>query len=92
MVRFQNPIKDLFLMLHRHKIHRQQRVLSKFLMYYQQFASHVYCGAMGSVSEMASQQEKALCVLRSEVLSLQCSVIFLHGLKKNAPHKNNVTR
>jgi hypothetical protein len=23
---------------------------------------------------------------------LQCSVIFLHGLKKNAPHKNNVTR
>jgi hypothetical protein len=36
-------------------------------MRYQQFASHAYCGAAGPVSKMASQQEKAFCVLRSEV-------------------------
>ena len=41
--------------------------LSKFLMRYQQFASHAYCGAAGPVSKMASQQEKAFCVLRFEV-------------------------
>jgi hypothetical protein len=34
---------------------------------YQQFASHPYCGAAGSVSKMASQQEKAFCVLGFEV-------------------------
>ena len=28
---------------------------------------HAYCGAAGSVSKMASQQEKAFCVLRFEV-------------------------
>ena len=39
----------------------------KFLMRYQQFASHAYCGAAGSVSKMVSQQEKAFCVLRFEV-------------------------
>jgi hypothetical protein len=44
--------------------HRQQRQLSKFLVRYQQFASHAYCGAAGPVSKMASQQEKAFCVLR----------------------------
>ena len=38
------------------------RQLSKFLMRYQQFASHAYCGAAGPVSKMASQQEKGfLC-------------------------------
>jgi hypothetical protein len=37
------------------------------LMRYQQFASHAYCGAVGPVSKMASQQEKAFCVLRFEV-------------------------
>jgi hypothetical protein len=39
----------------------------QFLMCYQQFASHAYCGA---VSKMESQQEKASCVLRFEVSSL----------------------
>ena len=29
--------------------------------------SHAYCGAEGPVSKMASQQEKAFCVLRFEV-------------------------
>ena len=48
-------------------VHRQQRQLSKFLMRYQHFASHAYYGAAGPVSKMASQQEKAFCVLRFEV-------------------------
>ena len=47
--------RDLFLTLHGHNVHRQQRQLSKFLMRYQQFASHAYCGAAGPVSKMASQ-------------------------------------
>ena len=40
MVRFQKLIRNLFLTLHGHNIHRQQRQLSKFLTRYQQFASH----------------------------------------------------
>ena len=39
MVRFQK-IRNLLLTLHGHNLHRQQRKLSKFLMRYQQFASH----------------------------------------------------
>jgi hypothetical protein len=31
------------------------------------FASHAYCGAAGPVFKMASQQEKAFCVLGFEV-------------------------
>ena len=67
MVRFQELTRTLFLTLHGHNVHRQQRQLSKFLMRYQQFASHAYFGAAGPVSKMASQQEKAFCVLRFEV-------------------------
>jgi hypothetical protein len=52
-----------------------QRQLSKFLMRYQQFASHPYCGAAGPVSKMASQHEKTFCVLRFEVSR---SVITVH--------------
>jgi hypothetical protein len=67
MVRFQKLTRNLFLTLHGHNVHRQQRQLSKFLMRYQQFPSHAYCGAAGPVSKMASQQEKAFCVLRFKV-------------------------
>jgi hypothetical protein len=67
MVRFQKLINNPFLTLHGRNIHCQQRELSKFLMHYQQFASHAHCGAMGPVSKMASQQEKAFCVFRFEV-------------------------
>ena len=67
VVRFQKLTGNLFLTLHGHNLHRQQQLLSEFLMRYQQFASHAYCGAAGSVSKMASQQEKAFCVLRFEV-------------------------
>ena len=40
MVRFQKVTRNLFLTLHGHNLHRQQRKMSKFLMRYQQFASH----------------------------------------------------
>ena len=64
MGRFQKLTKNLFLALHGHNVHRQQRQLSKFLMRYQQFASHAYSGPL---SKMAPQQENAFCVLRFEV-------------------------
>ena len=67
MVRFQKLTRNLFLILHGHNVHRQQRQLSKFLMRCQQFASRAYRGAVGPVSKMAPQQEKAFCVLRFEV-------------------------
>jgi hypothetical protein len=44
------------------QLHRKQRQL--LLISYQQFTSHAYCGVDGPVSKMASQQEKAFCVLR----------------------------
>ena len=59
-----SKVNKKFLTLHGHNVHHQQRQLSKFLMRYQQFASRAYCGAAGPVSKMASQQEKAFCVLR----------------------------
>jgi hypothetical protein len=67
MAQFQKLTRNLFLTLHGHNIHRQRRQLSKFLMPYQQLASHAYCGAAGPVSKMASRHEKAFCVLRFEV-------------------------
>ena len=67
MVQFRKLTRNLFLTLHGQNVHRLQRQLSKFLMRYQQFASHAYCGAAGSVSKMAPQQVKAFCVLRFEV-------------------------
>ena len=54
MVRFQKSTRNLFLTLHGHNVHSQQRQMSKLLMRYQQFASHAYCGAAGPVSKMAS--------------------------------------
>ena len=67
MARFQKLTRNLFLTLHGHNVHRHQRQLPKFLIRYQQFASHAYCGAAGPVSKMASQQKKAFCVLYFEV-------------------------
>jgi len=64
IVRFQKLTRNSFLNLHGHNVHRQQRQLSKFLMGYQHFASHAYCGAAGTFSKMASLQEKVFCVLR----------------------------
>ena len=85
MVRFQKLTRNLFLTLHGHNVHRQQQQLSKFLMRYQQFVSHAYCGAAGPVSKMASQQEKAFFVLRFEVFrsarcvfSKPCTKVTLH--------------
>jgi len=86
MVRFQKLTRNLFLTLHGHNVHRQQQQLSKFLMRYQQFASHAYCSAAGPVSKMASQQEKAFCVLRFDVsrsvITVKCD--FRAWFKKDA--------
>jgi len=87
MVRFQKLTRNLFLTLHGHNVHRQQRQLSKFLMRYQQFASHAYCGAAEPVSKMASQQEKAFYVLRFEVSRSVITVQreFRVHFRKDAP-------
>ena len=44
-VQFQKLTRNVFLALHGHNAHRQQQQLSEFLMRWQQFASHAYCGA-----------------------------------------------
>jgi len=75
MVRFQKLTRNFFLTLYGNNLHHQQQQISKFLIRYQQFASHAYCGATGPVSKMVSQQEKAFCVLRFEVSR---SVITVH--------------
>jgi len=84
--------KNIFLTLHVHNVHRQQRQLSKFHMHYQQFASHAYCRPVRPVSKMALQQEKAFCVLRLEVsrsvITLQCE--YRAWFRKDAPHRNNI--
>ena len=90
MVGFRKLTKYLFLTLYGHNIHRRQRQLSKFLMCYQQFASHAYCGAAGPVSKMASQQKRASCVLRFEVSRSVITVQreFRARFRKDAPcHK-----
>ena len=46
MVRFQKLTRNLFLTLHGHNVHRQQRQLSKFLMY--QCFSIVFFNSAGS--------------------------------------------
>jgi hypothetical protein len=52
MVQFGKLTRNLFLTLHGHNVHRQQRQLSTFLVRYQQFAFHAYCGTAGLVSKM----------------------------------------
>jgi hypothetical protein len=47
--------KKFISQLHGQNAHRQQWQLFKFIMRYQEFASHSYCGAAGPVSKMASQ-------------------------------------
>jgi hypothetical protein len=94
MIRFQKLTRNLFLALHGRKVHRQQRQLSKFLMRYQQFASHAYCGAAGPVSKMASQQERAFCVLRfdvsrSVITDAPCAVRLFYRCTKLTLHCNH---
>jgi hypothetical protein len=52
--------------------------LSNYLTRYQQFVSQAYCGAAGLVSKMASQQEKAFCVLNFEVSRSVTTVQRVH--------------
>ena len=88
MVQFQKLTRNLFLTLHGHNVHRQQRHLSEFLMHYQHFASHAYCEAAGPVFKMALQQEKAFCVLRFEVSRSVITVQrdFRARFRKDAPY------
>jgi hypothetical protein len=87
-------IKTSFLAILGHNTHCQQQKLSKFLMRYQQFVSHAYCGATGPMSKMASQQEKAFCVIRFEVSTSAVTVQreFRARFNNDAPHKNEVTK
>ena len=87
MVRFQKLTRNLFLTLHGHNVHRQQRQLSKFPMRYQQVASHACCGAAGPLSKMASQHEEVFCVLRFEVFRSVITVQreFRARFRKYAP-------
>jgi len=62
MARFQKLTRNLFLTLHGHNVHRQQRQLSKFLMRYLQFASHVYCGASFQDGVAAGKGFLCVCV------------------------------
>jgi len=57
MLRFQKLTRNLFLTLHGHNVHRQQPQMSEFLMRYQQFASHAYCGAAGPQGRGACFQD-----------------------------------
>ena len=94
MVRFHKLTRSLYLTLQRHNVHRQQQQLSKFLMRYQQFVSRAYCGAAGSVSKMALQQEKAFCVFRFEVSKSVITVQreFRARFRKDAPGRCSVLR
>jgi len=94
MVQFQMLTRNLFLNLHGHNVHHQQWQLYKSHMRYQQFASHAYCRAAGPISKMASQQEKAFCVLHFEVSRSVITVQreFHAWFRKDAPHMNNITR
>jgi hypothetical protein len=47
MAQIQKLTRNLFLTLHGHNVHCQQRQLSKFLVHYQQLVFHAYCGAPG---------------------------------------------
>jgi hypothetical protein len=76
IVRFQKLTRNLFLTLHGHNVHRQQRQLSKFLML-----------TAGPVSKMASQQEKAFCVLCFEVSRSVITLQASPGAKGHHPRR-----
>ena len=72
MVRFQKLTRNLFLTLHGHNVHRQQRQLSNFLM--------LTAGPRGHFSRWRrSRKRLSVCsVSRCPDLWLQCSVSFVH--------------
>ena len=80
MVRFQNVTRNLFLTFHGHNVHLQQRKLSKFLMRYQQFASHANAGPRDQFPRWRrSRKRLSVCSVLCPDLWLQCSVSFVHG-------------
>ena len=62
MVQFQKLTRNLFLTLHGHNVHRQQRQLSKFRMRYQQFARSCLLRGWGaSLKDGAAAGKGFLC-------------------------------
>ena len=58
MARFQKLTRNLFITLHGHSVHRQQRQLSKFVMRCQQFACRAYCDAILETGPAVSTSER----------------------------------
>jgi hypothetical protein len=94
MVRFQKLVNSLFLILHGHNIHCQQRKLSTILMHYSSLPFMLTAGSWDQFPRWLRCRRRLseFSVLRCPDLWLQCSVTFVHGLKKDAPHKNNVLK
>jgi len=80
-VKFQKLTRNLFLTLHGHNVHHQQQQLSKFLMLYQQFASHAYCGAV-----RFRKDAPARCVF-----SKPCTKLTLHCNHRSGHLKTEYT-
>ena len=87
-LRFQKLTRNVFLTLHGHNVHRQQRQLSKFLMCYQQFASHAYCGDQFQRWRRSRKRLSVCSVLRCPDLWLQCSAEFCIRFRKDARMRN----
>jgi hypothetical protein len=62
MAQFQQLTRNLFLTFQGHNVHRQQRRLSKFLLRYQKFAFHAYCGA--TFQDGVAAEKGFLCAKR----------------------------
>ena len=84
MVRFQKLTRNLFLTLHGHNVHHQQRQLSQFLMCYQQSLLMLTAGPRRQFPRWRrSRKRLSVCsVLWCPDLWLQCSVSFVHCLEK----------
>ena len=95
MVRFQKLTRNLFLTLHGHTV--TVSVAATVQVSHAPPAARLLmltAGPRGPVSKMASQQEKAFCVLRSEVSRTVITVQreFRARLRKDAPCRNDMTR
>jgi hypothetical protein len=94
MVRFQKVIQNSFLTLHGHNIHCQQRELPKFLMRTSSLLLMLTAGLRDQFQRWCrSRRRLPVCsVLRCPDLWLHCNASFVHSLKKDTPHKYNITR
>jgi hypothetical protein len=75
-------ITNVFVILHGHNMLCRQRKLSEFLMRYQQYASHAWQLDQFPRWRCSRRRLSVCFVLRCPDLWLQCTVSFVHGLKK----------